>query len=189
MPSDAAPLVVPEPKVAERSAESPVARPCPAVASVAAATIDSTGLAEDDPARPLMEKGIAALDDASVQTALAYFQQALRRNPDNPQIPITAATAALQHNQPKVAVSLLTPLAPKMPKSAVLRRILGVAYYRLGDYPSSQSALRQALSFDKSSALTYFLMGCTLAKLGQRDEAEAHFRQAEALDPRYASRR
>ncbi len=47
--------------------------------------------------------------------------------------------------------------------------MLGAAYYRTGDYKSSQVALQQALSLDKSSALSYLLMGCTLAKLGQNE--------------------
>jgi len=81
------------------------------------------------------------------------------------------------------------PAAKHFSKSAAIYRMLGVAYYRLGDFKSSQVALQQALSLDKSSALSYFLMGCTLAKLGQAEPAEAHFQQAKALDPRYTVRR
>ena len=62
--------------------------------------------------------------------------------------------------------------------------MLGAAYYRSGDYQSSQVALQQALSLDKSSALAYLLMGCTLAKLGQQQAADDHFRRPP-LDPRY----
>jgi Tfp pilus assembly protein PilF len=62
-----------------------------------------------------------------------------------------------------------------------------VAYYRGGDVASSQRAFEEALRLDSSSGLSYFLMGCALAKLGQVDAAENHFRQARSIDPRYAS--
>ena len=109
--------------------------------------------------------------------------------PEDPQVPISAAVLALQSGQPQLAVELLEPAVKQFPNSAPLYRALGTAYYRRGDYPSSQRALQQALSLDKSSALSYFLMGCTLAKIGQETAAENHFRQAELLDSRYAERR
>ena len=146
---------------------------------------DSPGIAESDPAADLLQKGQMALAEGSPPTALDFFRQAAAIRPDNPQIPIAAAAAALRANHPEVVVELLTPIAKQFPKSAALHRMLGAAHYRLGDYKSSQVALQQALSLDKSSALSYLLMGCTLAKLGQGEAAEAHFRQARSLDPRY----
>ena len=95
----------------------------------------------------------------------------------------------LQHNRPELAIELIEPAVRRFPNSAALYRILGTAYYRGGDYPSAQRALQQALSLDKTSALSYFLLGCTLARLGQADAAETQFRQAQLLDSRYAERR
>ncbi len=110
-------------------------------------------------------------------------------SPNNPQIPISEAVAALRHNQPALAVELLGAAEKQFPNSVALHRVLGAAHYRLGDYKSSQIALQRALSLDKSSALTYFLMGCTLAKLGRSEESEAHFGRARTLDPRYTVQR
>jgi len=121
--------------------------------------------------------------------AFAYFREATAANPDDPGAPIAAAVSALRHNRPDVAVALLEPLLKRFPKSAAIRRVLATAHYRLGEYESSQVVLQQALSLDKSCGLSYFLMGCTLAKLGQRTAAETHFCQARRLDPRYASPR
>jgi tetratricopeptide (TPR) repeat protein len=42
---------------------------------------------------------------------------------------------------------------------------------------------------DNTHALSYFLMGSTLAKLGEREAAAKHFEQARALDPKFALRR
>ena len=88
-----------------------------------------------------------------------------------------------------LAVDLLQQCADLYDDSAGVQRTLGAAYYRTGDYRSSQVALQQALSLDKSSPLSYFLMGCTLVKLGRSEAAAMHFRQAGMLDPRYAVRR
>jgi tetratricopeptide (TPR) repeat protein len=104
---------------------------------------------------------------------------------DNPQIPINAALAALGRNQPRAAIDVLTPATERFPKSAAIYRLLGISFYRLADYKSSQVALGQALLLDKSNASSYFLMGCTLAKLGRQQEANTHYRQAQALDLRY----
>lgn len=109
--------------------------------------------------------------------------------PDNPEIPIAAAVAALRADRPDQAVELLRPAAGRGCGSATAYRILGLAHYRLGDYRSSQVALQQALSLDKSSALTYFLMGCTLARLGSAESAEACWEQGRAMDPRYSAGR
>lgn len=133
----------------------------------------------------LLDEGREALAAGSTEAALAHFRKAAAVRPDDPQIPIAAAMASLRHEQPELAVELLFPVARKFSSSARLSRILGLAYYRLGDYQSSQVALRQALSVDKSSALSYLLMGCTLSKLGQTESAEAHLRQARTIDPRY----
>jgi tetratricopeptide (TPR) repeat protein len=130
-----------------------------------------------------------ALSEGQVEAARFAFGKALASQPNNPQIPVVAAGAALRTNHPELAVELLAAASRHFSKSAAIYRMLGVAYYRLGDFQSSQVALQQALSLDKSSALSYFLMGCTLAKLGQAESAEAHLQQARALDPRYAVRR
>ena len=149
----------------------------------------SANAATRDPLQAVFQQGRAALAERSVQTAAMCFRKASSMQPDNPQIRISAAVAALQHNQPALAVELLHEAENRFSDSVALYRILGAAYYRLGDYQSSQVTLQQALSLDKSSALTYFLMGCTLAKLGQSESSEAHLRQARTLDPRFTVRR
>ena len=108
--------------------------------------------------------------------------------PDDRQSPVPAAVAALRANRPAVAIELLTTGENPPSGSPQVYCILGTAYYRQGDYQSSEVALRQALSLDNSNPLAYFLMGCTLAKLGQLESAEAHFNQARARNPKYAGR-
>jgi tetratricopeptide (TPR) repeat protein len=112
-------------------------------------------------------------------------QAATAEGQESPQTAVSAATAALREGRPDVAIALLKTAEERFPESAAIHRTLGVAYYRAGDYRASQVALQQALSLDKACALSYFLMGCTLAKIGQQEAAETNFRQAQLIDPRY----
>ena len=142
-----------------------------------------------DRIRALLESADQAIGRGDVKSALAEVRRAGQYNPDDPQIPISAAAVLLRHNQPEGAVRLLAESAQRFPNCPAIHRMLGTAHYRLGDYQRAQVAFQQALSLDKSSALSYFLMGCTLAKLGQKGAAEAHLRQAAMLDPRYGVER
>ena len=140
-------------------------------------------------AEGLLAKGVDAIAAGNTDEALAYFREAASVEPDNPHIPISAAVSALRHNQPDVAVELLGTSIKVFPKSATMHRTLGTAHYRRGDYRAAQVSLQQALSLDKSGALSYLLMGCTLVKLNQFQAAETNFRQARRIDPRYTVRR
>jgi tetratricopeptide (TPR) repeat protein len=144
---------------------------------------DLAGLAAEE----LIAEGGRALSAGSDHRALACFREAIAKAPETPRIPIAAALSALERNRADLAAGLLEPAAKAFPDVPAVHRTLGITYYRLGNYPSSQKALQQALQLDKSSALSYFLMACTLAKLGRAEAAEAHFRQAHSLDPRYAA--
>lgn len=157
--------------------------------SSSAATTAPPGRAESATATELLEQAGRALTDGSTTDAATLLRRAIAAKPEDLQIPISAAVLVLQHNRPELAIELIEPAVKRFPNSAALYRILGTAYYRRGDYPSSQRALQQALSLDKTSALSYFLMGCTLARLGQAEAAETQFRQAQLLDSRYTERR
>ncbi len=137
----------------------------------------------------LLGEGEKALARGDCEAAMALFRRAVRVIPDDPQIPTLAAVSALQLNRADVATRLAREATVRFPGSAALHRTLGVACYRSGDYESSQVVLQQALSLDNTNALTYFLQGCTLSKLGKSEAARVHLRQAATLDPRYAQRR
>ncbi len=133
----------------------------------------------------LLREGREALTAGSADSAIVHFRNAAEADRHNPQIPVDAAVLALEHNHPAIAVDLLKPAAEKFSQSAAVYLTLGAAYYRLGDYSSSQVALRQALSLDNSNGLAYLLMGCTLEKLGQPEAALVQWERAAAVCPRY----
>ena len=136
---------------------------------------------EDSP--PVQGDFQSAITRRDATAALAVVDADLTANPQDPQIPISATMAALEADQPETAASIARLGIAFHPSSADLHRTLGAALYRQGSYASSQVALQQALSLDKSSALSYFLLGCVSEELGDAEGAEAHFARAVELDP------
>ena len=148
--------------------------------------VQSPDPAPNAAAEDLLRQGAEALSEGKTDVAMAFFREAAASRPHDPQIPISAAVAALRQNHPEAAVDLLQAAADRFPKSAAVYRTLGAACYRRTDYRAAQSALKQALLLDKANPLSYFLMGCTLVKLGEQPAADECFRQARLLDPKYA---
>ena len=170
----------------ERRAAAPGANADPAGSTGANGR---AGSPPSDQVRSLLRSADEALTRGDTPAALAQIRAAAQSNPQDPQIPISAGALLLRQNHPQEAAGLMAESAQQFPNCPAIHRMLGTAQYRLGDYQRAQVAFQQALSLDKSSALSYFLMGCTLAKLGQQGAAEAHLRQAEMLDPRYGAER
>lgn len=148
---------------------------------------DDRGSAESSPESELLFRFEASLEEMDAALQRAVIAEMARANPDDPQIQLKAAVIALRHERPELAAEIAAAAAQRFPKSAEAHRILGTAEYRRGRFAAAQSALAIALSLDNSSALSYFLMGCTLNKLGQAPAAATNFARAGELDPRFAA--
>jgi tetratricopeptide (TPR) repeat protein len=127
--------------------------------------------------------------DPAVNRQLTDFRARIAHEPDNQQIALSAAVYALRHDRPEVAVELTTAALGRHSESASLFRVLGAAQVQQGNLRAAQVALAKALSLDKRDPLAYFLMGTTLARLGEADAAERSFAEAARLDPRYRQNR
>ena len=189
MPIQSANPSQPADSVQAASFESPSQMQTPTGSAKLAERARSDGNTALTKAAQLLAEGEKALVAGDCQATMEFFNQAMSIIPHDPQIPTMAAVSALQLNRPDVAVSIAKEATARFPGYAALHRVLGVACYRSGDYEFSQVVLQQALSLDNTNALTYFLQGCTLSKLGKTEAAEAHFSQAAKLDPRYAQSR
>jgi len=137
----------------------------------------------------LTKAGFEAIAAGNSGAALELFRQAMTADPQNPQIPILAAVEFVRRGEAAEAVDLLAPVAQSFPSSPRFHQTLGLAFYRAGNYQAAQSSLQHALRLDNTHALSYFLLGSTLAKLGEREAAAKHFDQARALDPKFDLRR
>ncbi len=134
--------------------------------------------AVDAPAAPLTQ-AVAREANAAPQSA--------ESGAGNLKAVIDDAVEAMKRNRPDEAIALIEPVLSDHPQSAALYRTLGMARFRQADYAGALTDLERSVELDKTHALSYFLMGCTLQKLGQPEAAETRFRQAQAIDPRYAS--
>ncbi len=134
-----------------------------------------------------LDRAERALEVGDVAAARGSLSRAIALAPDDPQVPVLAAVLALRHEQSELAVFVLQPAAARFADSPAVHRTLGTALYRQSDYPAAKGSLERALSLDKSSALAYLLMGCTLEKLGQSEAAKSQFEEAHRLDPRLSA--
>lgn len=147
------------------------------------------GAIASDETTPPEPPSAAVLAQAETVAARERLRAAVERGTDDPQAALAASIEALKLEQPELALELATAGAKRFPRSAGLQRACGMAAYRLGRYAEAETALRQSLSLDNSQALSYFLLGSALDRLGKTDEAERYRNEAARLDVRYASRK
>ncbi len=164
-----------------RNPDHPVVKPASLAQPEPTAALPTDG----ERAKDLAEAARQAAKLGRKDEAARHFRRAVAANPYDPQISIQAATCALRLDDADLAAEMARDGLQRHPRSAALHRVLAVTYYRLGDYAGSQVSAQQALSLDKSSALSYFLLGSALARMGQTEAAATHLRQACRLDPRY----
>ncbi len=146
-------------------------------------------VAKTAPAATSLERLFQAHRRGNEEVLIAELDAAMYYEPDNLQIPLVVGKYLLQRGSTSGLQLPLQSAIRRFPEQASLYRLLGAVEASENDYESSQVALQQALSLDKSNALAYFLMGRTLSELGREDEAKQHFAVATQLDPRFAQRR
>jgi tetratricopeptide (TPR) repeat protein len=61
--------------------------------------------------------------------------------------------------------------------------LLGVAHFRLGNFPSAESAFRTAISLDSLNAGVFYYLGLSAERQGRNGDAVKAYRTAASLDP------
>lgn len=93
-----------------------------------------------------IERGVLQAQAGNLEAALADFDEAGRRDPNNPSAWDNGARAALMLRRPQDAVERYEKLAGVVPPSAGLWAMIGQLYIeRLGNQPQGEAALRRAL--------------------------------------------
>ncbi|MCU1234664.1 MAG: Tetratricopeptide 2 repeat protein [Candidatus Solibacter sp.] len=77
--------------------------------------------------------------------AVKAYQAAVALAPDREQYRVALALELVQHHTFEPAIAVLEQAAPRFPKSARLRVLLGVAQYAAGRYEDAEAALTDAL--------------------------------------------
>jgi tetratricopeptide (TPR) repeat protein len=159
--------------------------------------IESRRMSKDFNADALAFRGWAALtqiDRQAYDRALALFQQALKRDPDNlsAQIGIGAYHARMgaqlrDTDSPRhraKAKALLLKALQRDPQSSTAHYFLGLALNKPATLPESMEHLRKVIELSPSNASAYAQIGNGLIRSGHAAEGLAHVRYAMRLSPR-----
>ena len=139
---------------------------------------------EVHPQLKLLDQALACHD---LETAGRLLDRILAENPHDPQIATWCGMITLRHHHPHWTAGILRPAYERFPAYSPLCRVLATAEYRLGNYAAAVSVLQRAVQLDNTDALSYFLLGCALSKLGEHQAASLYWSEAARLSPQFAN--
>ncbi|MFD9077174.1 tetratricopeptide repeat protein [Streptomyces lasiicapitis] len=85
------------------------------------------------------------------------------------------------------AARILAPLADEVPEQVAPRLLLARAYYHSAQLRRAETELRTVLELDPVEGYARLMLGRTLERQGQDEEAATHLRMAEALTGEFAA--
>lgn len=70
------------------------------------------------------------------------------------------------------------------PEKASIREALGIAYFRITDWPAAELEFRKVLELSPVDDYAHYALGRSLLKQGRTEEASIHLKLARCLKPR-----
>lgn len=134
-------------------------------------------------ARRSAQRGAAYLRDGDPAAALAEYEQALRREPENADLHYGMALALAALGRQADRIESLRKALSLDPSSAGARNELGAAYTEEQRYAEAETELRAAVEASPGDPSPSNNLGVLYVKLGRLAEAEALFRRAIEDDP------
>ncbi len=133
-------------------------------------------------------KNAVALSDAgNYDEAIAEFNKALEKLPDEPVIHAGIANALAKQGKNDEALAAFQKAVSLNPNDASLYSAMGVLLSTMGKVAESQEAFKKAGALDPGSAAqNFYNIGVTLVNSGKSAEAAEAFKQAIAADPNHA---
>lgn len=123
---------------------------------------------------------IATLFTLLLAGTIAGFGQ---QPPETPDQTLARAHDLLDQGNSQQAVSLLQDLATKQPQLKGLQHDLGVAYYRTSKLPEAKQAFAAAIQADPTDQESIQLMGLTLYRMGQPNQAIPYLERVHGWMP------
>ncbi len=136
--------------------------------------------------RELLAAACEALQAGERQEGVLLLRELAARSADPVEAACRGALTAMEMGCPEAAVDLLSSESLPQNRSIRFYQTRALALWRVGRAAQAKRDLDTAISLDKRNPLSYLLLGCVQAELGQQREAEANFRLAVSLEPRYA---
>jgi tetratricopeptide (TPR) repeat protein len=130
--------------------------------------------------------GNAFLVEGRVQDAIEQYEQALRLNPKDPNVPVNLATALLRAGRFAEAVAYYEQALRINPDDAIAHYNAGAAWVRLGKPVEATRYFEQALRIAPDYAEAHVALGSALFDQGRTPEAMEHWDRALEIKPGFS---
>ena len=142
-----------------------------------------------DPQAPeaLYRLGKRALAAKQYDTALAYFQQALKRRPDLTEAQQGVGLVYVEQGKHTEAEAQFRDIIQQQPTYAEAYTHLGALYLRSGRLDEALQTYRHVTRLQPNQAQGFHNLGTVLSAQGKVEQAEEQFHTALRLDPSYAA--
>jgi ribosomal protein S12 methylthiotransferase accessory factor len=120
------------------------------------------------------------------EKAIAHFDNALALNPEQEDLPYIFSykgNCLKDMERYDEAIKVLEQGRKEDDERPDLHNLLGVCYFKKGDFPAAISHFERAVHLNPSSAIDYANLGVNYSKLGRNEEAKQFFTLALTLDP------
>jgi tetratricopeptide (TPR) repeat protein len=133
------------------------------------------------------ENGVKLSDQGMYAEAIAEFNKALEKVPDQPVVIARIAEAYLKLDKNEEALANYKKAIELAPNDSGLYSNMGVALSKMGKTAESQEAFKKAAALNPAAAaLNFYNLGVTMVNGGKAAEAAEAFKQAIAADPGFA---
>jgi tetratricopeptide (TPR) repeat protein len=133
------------------------------------------------------DAGLAAMQGAKYDEAIAKFKEALEKDPEQAYIQANLGDALAKTGKNDEAVAAYQKSISLKPDDAALYTNLGVLLGKMGKTVESQDMFKKAASLNPGAAAqNFYNLGATLVNEGKAAEAAEAFKQAISADPNYA---
>lgn len=153
--------------------------------TVAAEALDQAWNGGYQTPRLRLDLARALLGAGRIDEALAHYQAALARAPNDATLLDTVAGLYQAKGRPEQALALFARLGnpDQLPVGALTR--LGDLQQQAGNYEAAAATYRRALALAPREAELHLRLGIVLSWIGQRPEALVSLREALALQPKH----
>jgi predicted Zn-dependent protease len=123
------------------------------------------------------------VDEKDIAGAVTYFENYLKRKPDDPEAFFGLGLAQKRMGALDYAIENFSKAASLAPEDEEIYRELGTAYLLKANLPEARKNLERARALSPLDALTYFSLGRVYAEQKLADEALQSFLRAKELNP------
>ena len=117
--------------------------------------------------------------------AVAEYRKTLELKPGLYEAELNGGIVLLRQKNPVEALPLFEDAAGKKPQEFRPRYYLAESQLQTGDYAHAEESYKLAIALDAKSASAQLGMAETLVQEGRLGDADAYFRQAAQLEPKY----